>query len=232
MFSNLLESRAPRQTGVGGKFTSGAMHLLLIWGAVVATANAGQKVREVREQAARFIDVRKEKVPEPAKTQPTDVALAQVVKGFQLLVAPIDVPDAIPTIDLSRPVTNPDDFTGTGTPGGFANGVAAVAPADPGQTYLDFEVQKPVVQVPGSAVPRYPELLKAAGVEGEVLVEFTVDSTGRAEPASFKVLKTSHELFALAVRNAMPGMRFLPAEVDGRKVKQLVRQPFVFAIQK
>jgi len=27
-------------------------------------------------------------------------------------------------------------------------------------------------------------------------------------------------------------MRFLPAEVGGRKVKQLVQQPFVFAIQK
>jgi protein TonB len=93
-------------------------------------------------------------------------------------------------------------------------------------------VQKPVVQVPGSAAPRYPELLKAGGVEGEVLVEFTVDTTGRADPASLKVLKSTHELFALAVKNAMPGMRFLPAEVDGRRVKQLVRQPFVFAIQK
>jgi protein TonB len=49
---------------------------------------------------------------------------------------------------------------------------------------------------------------------------------------TYKVLKTTHELFASAVRNALPNMKFLPAEVGGRKVKQLVQQPFVFAIQK
>lgn len=231
MFSNLLESTAPKRPFFGGGFVSGAMHVLLIWGAIVATANAGEKVRALT-QAARYVDVPKPKVPEAAKPQADDGPIARVVKGFQVLIAPVDVPDAIPAIDLTKAVTNPDDFTGTGTPGGFANGVTPVEPVEPTHTYQDFEVQKPVVQVPGSAAPRYPELLKAGGVEGEVLVEFTVDTTGRADPASLKVLKSTHELFALAVKNAMPGMRFLPAEVDGRRVKQLVRQPFVFAIQK
>jgi protein TonB len=232
MFNNLLESSAPKQFLLGGNFLSGSMHLLLIWGAVVATANAGEKVREYREQATRFIDVRKAKVTDPAKDRPRNVSLARVVQGFQVLTAPINIPDAIPAIDLSRPTTRDDDFTGRGLPGGFFDGVTLTAPVDPSQTYLDFEVQKPVVQAPGSAAPRYPELLKAAGVEGDVLVEFVVDSTGHAEPSSFKVLRTTHELFALAVRNALPGMRFLPAEVNGRKVRQLVRQPFVFAIKK
>jgi periplasmic protein TonB len=107
-----------------------------------------------------------------------------------------------------------------------------IVPTDQTQTYFEFQVEKPVVQAPGSAAPRYPEILKSAGVEGEVLAQFIVDTTGRAETGSFKVLKTSHELFALAVKNALPGMRFLPAEVGGKRVKQLVQQPFVFAIQK
>jgi len=34
------------------------------------------------------------------------------------------------------------------------------------------------------------------------------------------------------VRSALPNMLFLPAEVGGKKVKQLVQQPFVFAIVK
>ncbi|MBI2406671.1 MAG: TonB family protein [Gemmatimonadetes bacterium] len=232
MFSNLLESTRPRRPLFGGGFVSGGMHVLLIWGAVVATANAGEKVRDRITQGTPFFVVPKPRVPEPAKPQATDAPITRVVKGFQTLIAPVDVPDAIPVIDLTKAVTNPDDFTGTGTPGGFANGVTPVEPVEPTHTYQDFEVQKPVVQVPSSAPPRYPELLKAGGVEGEVLVEFIVDSTGRAEPSTLKVLKSTHELFALAVKNAMPGMRFLPAEVDGRRVKQWVRQPFMFAIQR
>jgi len=232
MFSTLLESRAPRQTTVGGKFVSGSLHALLIWGAVVATANAGQRVREAREQVARYLEVPKPKAPEPPPAQRGNIALANVVRGFQLLIAPVDVPSEIPAIDLTRAVTRDDDFTGRGVPGGFGNGVTSAAPADPERTYLDIQVEKPVVQLPTSSVPRYPELLKTSGVEGEVLAEFVVDTTGRAEPSSFKVLKATHELFALAVKNALPGMRFLPAEVNDRKVKQLVRQPYLFALRK
>jgi len=39
-------------------------------------------------------------------------------------------------------------------------------------------------------------------------------------------------LFAAAVLTALPSMRFLPAEVGGNKVKQLVQQPFAFNIVK
>jgi protein TonB len=39
-------------------------------------------------------------------------------------------------------------------------------------------------------------------------------------------------MFEQAVRSALPNMRFLPAEIGGRKVKQLVQQPFVFALQR
>ena len=69
-------------------------------------------------------------------------------------------------------------------------------------------------------------------VEGEVLAQFVVDTTGRAEPNSLKVLKSSHDLFVQSVKNALPQMRFIPAEVGGRKVKQLVQQPFTFSITK
>jgi periplasmic protein TonB len=65
-----------------------------------------------------------------------------------------------------------------------------------------------------------------------VLAQFVVDTTGKAEVGTFKVLKSSHDLFAQAVRSALPGMRFIPAEVGGRRVKQLVQQPFAFAIAK
>ena len=69
-------------------------------------------------------------------------------------------------------------------------------------------------------------------IEGDVLATFVVDTTGRADPASFKVLRATHQLFERAVRDALPRMRFVPAEVGGRKVRQLVQQPFSFAIIK
>lgn len=232
MFNNLLESKAKKEKFFGGSFFSGVMHVLLIWGAVVATANAGEKLKEAKEQKVDFVEVKKDKPKDEVKEQPKDV-VAPVVKGFQVLTAPINIPDVIPEIDLSKSVTNEADFSGKGVQGGVANGkVGGIVPTDQSQTYFEFQVEKPVVSAPGSASPRYPEILKSAGVEGEVLAQFVVDTTGRAENGSFKVLKTSHELFALAVKNALPGMRFLPAEVGGKKVKQLVQQPFVFAIQK
>jgi len=61
-----------------------------------------------------------------------------------------------------------------------------------------------------------------------VLAQFVVDTLGRVEVASFRVLRSSHALFEQAVRSSLPNMRFLPAEVGGRRVKQLVQQPFVF----
>jgi protein TonB len=39
-------------------------------------------------------------------------------------------------------------------------------------------------------------------------------------------------MFVQSVKNALPQMKFIPAEVGGRKVKQLVQQPFTFSISK
>jgi protein TonB len=93
-------------------------------------------------------------------------------------------------------------------------------------------VEKQVSQIPGSMNLRYPDMLRSANVEGEVLVQFVVDTTGRVERGSIKILKSSHELFTNAVNSALPGARYYPAEIGGRKVKQLVQQPFNFTLTK
>jgi protein TonB len=69
-----------------------------------------------------------------------------------------------------------------------------------------------------------------AGTQGEVPAQFIVDTLGEPVVASFKVLRSSHGLFTEAVRTALPEMRFGSAELNGRKVRQLVQQPFVFAV--
>lgn len=121
-------------------------------------------------------------------------------------------------------------------PSGFAGQASAQSTsATPGavgnggdRTYFEFQVDKPAVPKPDNPRPEYPETLRSAGVEGMVLAQFTVDTTGQPEVTTFKVLKTTHPLFALAVRNALPKMKFDPAELDGRKVKQLVQMPFKY----
>ena len=98
--------------------------------------------------------------------------------------------------------------------------------------YFEFQVEKPVRLASGSANPTYPAELKASNVSGVVLAQFVVDTLGRAEVSTFKVLKSDHQLFTEAVKNTLPELRFIPAEVGGRKVKQLVQQPFTFATSK
>lgn len=96
--------------------------------------------------------------------------------------------------------------------------------------YFEYQVQNPVRQLPGGMAPRYPDSLRAAGVQGEVLAQFIVNPDGKADLATWKVLKASHEQFANAVYAALPGMTYTPASKDGRVVRQLVQQPFSFAI--
>lgn len=58
-------------------------------------------------------------------------------------------------------------------------------------TFFEFQVQKPVATLQGGAFPRFPDSLRVAGVEGEVLAQFVVDGEGRPDTASFRVLKAT-----------------------------------------
>jgi protein TonB len=51
------------------------------------------------------------------------------------------------------------------------------------------------------------------------------------ERKSVTILSATHEQFARSVREALPRMRFVPAEVAGRKVRQLVEQRFGFELR-
>ena len=81
--------------------------------------------------------------------------------------------------------------------------------------------------------PVYPDSLRRAGIGGEVDAEFTVDTMGHVDQAAgIKITNATNPLFEQAVRTALPKMTFTPAEVRGVRIKQLVQQPFTFAITK
>jgi periplasmic protein TonB len=232
MFNNLVESRRKGQRKVGSTVFSFVMHYGLIALAIYATANAAQEDEKPKEEKVDFVQVKKAEPPKPKEPPPPEIAaVPPPPKGFQTITAPVEIPNVLPDIDLTRAVTNEADFTGKGQQGGFAKGEKKVEVHED-QTYFEFQVEKPVMTAPGSGTPQYPDILRQAGIEGEVLATFVVDTTGRAEPASFKVLRSSNEQFTNAVRQALPRMRFIPAEVGGKKVKQLVQQPFTFTISR
>jgi|SRR5687768_9303366 len=106
----------------------------------------------------------------------------------------------------------------------------APAPGGSLEPYFEFQVEKPVAPAPGNTGPRYPDILRSANVEGEVLAQFVVDEAGRAEMGTFKILKSSHQLFTDAVRESLSEARYVPAELGGVRVRQLVQQPFVFQL--
>jgi protein TonB len=237
MFNNLIESKPKKQRSTGGLIISGVIHAVLITAALYGTLQASQALEKPKAEKVEFVDMKKKEEPPPPKEEPKPmpkdvVAAPPPPKGFQVLTAPIKVPDVLPDIDLSKKVTDEADFTGKGVAGGTSKGVVGGTPVNTDQPYFEFQVEKQVSTAPGSPQPRYPEMLKSANIEGEVLAQFVVDTTGRAEMNTFKVLKSSHDGFTQAVKNVLPNMKFYPAEIGGRKVKQMVQQPFTFALTK
>jgi periplasmic protein TonB len=233
MFENLIETK-PKKPKTGKQLLlSVVVHAAVIGGAVYGTLEAKEAIEKPKAEKVEFVEMKKEEPPPPEnkpEPPPEVVAAPPPPKGFQVLTAPIKIPDVLPEIDLTKKVTDESDFSGKGVAGGFAKGVVGGTAPVADQTYFEFQVEKQVAQIPGSINLRYPDMLRSANVEGEVLAQFVVDTTGRVEPNSIKILKSSHDLFTNAVQQALRAARYYPAEIGGRKVKQLVQQPFNFTL--
>jgi periplasmic protein TonB len=93
-------------------------------------------------------------------------------------------------------------------------------------------VEKQVALKPGNPPPLYPPALRNTGVEGRVIAMFVVNEMGQAEDSTVRFVSSDNRLFDDAVRTALRRMRFVPAQIGGKKVRQLVQMPFVFTLQK
>jgi TonB family protein len=80
--------------------------------------------------------------------------------------------------------------------------------------------------------PMYPFPLRRAGIGGAATLQFMIDTAGRVETGSVQLLADTDPLFAVACREILPDMRFIPAEYAGHKVRELVRMPFMFALRR
>ncbi len=259
MMNTLLESRPQKKRSTGGTIFSVVLHTGIVLFAVFATARAGvvkdDAPKSVKVNFVKTAEPPKpiEKKPEPPKPvikkavvkhtatvlPPTPKVEVAPPKGFQTVPAPVVVPTKIPDIDLSAKVTNEADFSGKGVKGGTADGAegsngstkGAAAGVDPNTAYSDFQVERQVQAISGTAIP-YPEGMRSSGIEGKVEAEFVVDENGRVQTSTFKVLDATNDMFANAVRNALSRMRFKPAQIGKMNVSQVVQQAFVFKLNR
>ena len=232
MFNQLIESKPQKQKMAGGTVFSIVLHTVLIAGAVYATARAGVKDEKSKAEKIQFVEMKKEPPKVPDKPPPPKEVIVKPPppKGFQVLRAPLRIDIKIPEIDLSKAITNESDFSGKGVKGGTGTGVVGGTGAVTNQTYFEFQVEKPAEMLQDSPKPKYPSVLESSGIAGEVQAQFVVNSSGKADMDSFKVLKSTNELFTQAVKSVLPRMRFSPAQIGGKPVNQLVQQSFQFAV--
>src|SRR5438045_6395860 len=188
MFNNLIVSKPKKQRTTRGLIISGVLHAILGTAAVYGTLQDKEQLEKPKAEKVEFVEMKKKEEPPPPKEvppPPKDVVMAPPPpKGFQVLAAPVKVPDVLPDIDLSKHVTDEADFSGKGVAGGTSKGVVGgTAPAHD-QPYFEVQVEEQVQQIPGSGNLRYPDMLRSANVEGEVLAQFVVDTSGKYDAGS------------------------------------------------
>src|SRR6185437_15659562 len=172
MLTTLIESKRKKEASAGGTVLSIVFHVVIIALLVWVTANVGSAgMKERRQEDVKFVQVKK---PPPPP------------KGFQVPVPPVNIPDKIPDVDLSKSVTNEADFSGKGQEGGVARGVVGgTGHVNNDQPYFEFQVEKPVLAREGNPTPTYPSMLESGRVAGEVMAQFVVDTTGRVDMSTF-----------------------------------------------
>jgi TonB family protein len=217
---------------------SAAFHAALIYAAILLTGGAMATVQSGTDTSMVFLTM-EERVepdqPEPEDPPETVVTLAAPPpKGFLTVDVPLEMPAEIPPIDLTQRF-DPRDYSGIGQEGGIFTGVEGglgdvpTTVADFGRAYLEAAVDEPP-EVLTHPPLRYPELLRMAGIEGAVYLEFVVDTAGRAEANTIEVLRSDERAFEGPAIAMLRGSVFRPGRVRGRTVRVLVRMEVGFRL--
>ena len=225
MFESLVVSRPPARAGTHRYFVSLAIHAAIVAGAVGLTRSHAATV-SCRPVEREIVLV----APAPASRPP-------VPPGPELPAVP-SAPAASPQPVIDAPNLTaamiPPPVPGVGEL--LAGGALERAPAPSrhaggglpsGEPFSAAMVDEPV-DILRQPVPRYPAAFAAAGIEGRVELEYVVDTVGRAEPTSIRAIASTHQEFEAAARAAVLESRYRPARLQGRVVRQLVRQALRF----
>ena len=216
----LASDRKPDAKGFArGGVLSLVIHTTVIAGAIYATISSRHSDTSVKFDTALVMIA-----PQTPQHETPPPALEVPLKGFQTVTVPTLIPAEIPPVNLQEHF-DPKDFTGAGVEGGVANGL--IPSSD--QVYTsDIVDQKPsLISAPPLA---YPSLLREAGITGRVVLQAVIDTAGRAEPGSVKVLASSSPAFDQPSKQWIFKALFRPARMAGRAVRVIVNQELDYTL--
>jgi protein TonB len=227
MLERLLESRFKSERSVGGTIASVTGHTAVVAAALYATAQTHVRPNP-HDDAVHVAYMTQTPAVSTAIHVPTTPAVP--LHGRRPIFVDVKIPDISMLPVATGPlVSSPGDFARVSLAAGDEGGTASPSA---GATFRADQVEKQVALVPGGSPPRYPEELRIAGVEGRVVAVFVVNELGRVESESISFLHPDNERFERECRGTLLAMRFTPAEVGGRRVRQLVQMPFVFKLSR
>ena len=236
MLGQLLESRPQRTRATGAAVFSAVMHVAIIGTAIAATvAGPRDEPERIVPQDIVYLPPAPPALAPSAPAAPSEPAAPDapaIPTEPNVVLPPLEVPVGLPPVPtLSTPILG-EAVIGTRVTGGIPGGTGDSTTSGfiPTTAFGSDEVEK-VARVLGTQKqPRYPEILRQQKLEGSVLASYVVGTDGRVEAESFRAIDGSHPLFEVAVKQALLGTRFRPAEVGGKKVRQLIEQRFVFSL--
>jgi periplasmic protein TonB len=228
MFSTLIESRAVAPRRAGGSLASIIFHGAVITAGVLATARDIIPVAPV-PLVTHIVHFNRPIDPQPVSNRATTSSASAVstLPVFRLN-APLTIPVGLPPVDLNAgPIT--EYAPGPIGPIGCQDCIVGRPHEGDQAQWSATDVMMQLREKP--VPPRYPEALRRAGVEGDVVVRFLVDTTGRIDMRSVEVVDAAHDAFAAAVRETLAKMRFSPSTTGERKVPALAVMPFRFRLR-
>jgi TonB family protein len=216
VFETLIESKRKREKKrfLGAGFVSLTIHTALIAAAIIATVQAGQSDTKVPGTEMLIL---------PPLLREHLVRIDEL-KGIRKVVLPPDIRTRIQRIDLPEALDSTDYSHVGGGLGPLANGVVPT-----GDWYPEWLVEeKPALL--SAPPPPYPELLHQAGIGGVVLIQAIIDTSGRAEPNSVRIIQSPNPGFDPGSRSYVLHALFRPARVHGRAVRVLIQVPIDYRI--
>ena len=226
MFATLMESRAPIARARGRWTTASALVHAAAIGIVTAVTAREAATAADPEEPDPIVQWVRVPAPRPAPPLPSGAgAPAPRPTALDQIVVP-----HVPRFTIGEPA-DPTPISAReifGAPGSILPPGGVQQPA--GSVHAAGAVDRQVAPHPGNGRPRYPDALRGANVEGEVVARFVVDTMGVVESSSIAILATTHVLFGDAVRRWLPQTRYAPAEYAGRRVRQLVEQRIEFTL--
>ena len=219
MVLTLLESQW--KTG----FASLAIHSAMIAGVVYATLDAAPRDDQIRMDTRVVLLAPQE---QQNAADPPPVQLADALPGFQPVAVSAQIPIDMPAVDLQQRF-DPKDYSGSGLEDSRAGIVVSGMVVSGNEVYAEELVEERPALLSAPA-PVYPALLKQAGIQGRVILPAVIDTTGRVEPASVRIMKSSHPAFDQPTKDWVLKALFRPARLHGRGVRVSIHLVVDYAI--